>query len=249
MRKSELEILRDREVASGWLSRDVPWWKQDAQNLASNLDKALAERDALEAKVAELENWKREAQEVMPPFQEIGKQLGVRPGESVHDKILPGIVGLKNAVENCNAQLQLHGHVADLCAFSGTKLEGEAPEVWTLAECLRRLRDYCDILKDRVAILEAEANRRQELSKTAKIFALVEKELKAAMAAFPKFNSAHEGYAVILEELDELKSEVWRNQKSRDHYRMQREAVQVAAMAIRFLHDVEGLVRREGGES
>ena len=52
------------------------------------------------------------------------------------------------------------------------------------------------------------------------------------------FNSAHEGYAVILEELDELWDEVKCNASSRDIIKMQKEAVQVAAMAIRFLTDI-----------
>lgn len=37
--------------------------------------------------------------------------------------------------------------------------------------------------------------------------ALVEKELEAANKKFPLFNSAHEGYAVLLEEAEELDSD------------------------------------------
>jgi hypothetical protein len=49
------------------------------------------------------------------------------------------------------------------------------------------------------------------------------------------FNSPHEGYAVILEELDELKAEVWKNNKTRDFARMRKEAIEVAAMGIKFV--------------
>lgn len=42
-----------------------------------------------------LEAWKAEALSVTPPLQEIGRELGVPLGESIHDKILPGIVALK----------------------------------------------------------------------------------------------------------------------------------------------------------
>ena len=52
------------------------------------------------------------------------------------------------------------------------------------------------------------------------------------------FNSAHEGYAVILEELDELKAEVWKKASDRDPELMRKEAIQVAAMALRFLVDI-----------
>lgn len=70
------------------------------------------------------------------------------------------------------------------------------------------------------------------------IMAGIKAELKLARRAHPAFNSAHEGYAVILEELDELKAEVWRRDK--DPAAMRREAYQVAAMAARFVYDVTG---------
>lgn len=38
--------------------------------------------------------------------------------------------------------------------------------------------------------------------------ALVDKELSAANKRFPQFHSAHEGYAVIQEEVDELKEDM-----------------------------------------
>ncbi len=55
---------------------------------------------------------------------------------------------------------------------------------------------------------------------------------------FLPFNSAHEGYAVILEELDELWDEIKKKQSVRDHNRMRKEAIQAGAMAIRFVHDI-----------
>ena len=63
-------------------------------------------------------------------------------------------------------------------------------------------------------------------------------ELARAQALHPPMNSAHEGYAVILEELDELKEEVWKKERTRDRDRMRREALQVATVAIRFILDV-----------
>lgn len=64
----------------------------------------------------------------------------------------------------------------------------------------------------------------------------VEKELGTAFKKFKPFNSPHEGYAVILEELDELWDEVKTNPQNMDLVRA--EAIQVAAMAIRFIYDL-----------
>lgn len=51
--------------------------------------------------------------------------------------------------------------------------------------------------------------------------------------------SPHEGYAVILEELDELWAQIKDDKRAAEQRRqdMQREATQVAAMALRFLMD------------
>jgi hypothetical protein len=66
------------------------------------------------------------------------------------------------------------------------------------------------------------------------------RELLSAVGRYGPMASAHEGYAVILEELDELKAEVWKSPKKRDMRAMREEAVQVAAMALRFIRDVCG---------
>jgi hypothetical protein len=55
---------------------------------------------------------------------------------------------------------------------------------------------------------------------------------------WPPFNSAHEGYAVLLEEVDELWDEVRLKQKDRQVSKMYKEASQVAAMAIRLMYEV-----------
>lgn len=70
------------------------------------------------------------------------------------------------------------------------------------------------------------------------ILALIEGEFISARKKFKSFNSSHEGYAVILEELDELWDEVKAKTGVKSHRRMAEEAIQVAAMGIRFLHDV-----------
>lgn len=95
------------------------------------------------------------------------------------------------------------------------------------------------------------------------IRALVDKELAAANERFPQFHSAHEGYAVILEEIEELSSEaeqadeftvfLWDAVKANNPEETERhisiieklainaacEAIQVAAMCKKFL-EMEG---------
>ena len=63
-------------------------------------------------------------------------------------------------------------------------------------------------------------------------------EATRAQKLYPKFNSAHEGYAVLLEEVEELWDEVKKNPRKRDPAAMREEAVHVAAMALRFLVDL-----------
>lgn len=63
-------------------------------------------------------------------------------------------------------------------------------------------------------------------------------ELVSASAGWPPFNSAHEAFAVLAEEVDELWDHVKVNQKRRDLVAMRKEALQVAAMALRFALDV-----------
>ena len=91
--------------------------------------------------------------------------------------------------------------------------------------------------------------------------ALVDKELAAANERFPQFHSQHEGYAVIQEEVDELKEatdkvigrtvSLWSRVKygndperllqmiSEDAINAACEAIQVAAMCKKFL-EMEG---------
>jgi hypothetical protein len=63
-------------------------------------------------------------------------------------------------------------------------------------------------------------------------------ELNHALSDFPAFNSAHEGYAILLEEIDELWEEVKKKPHLRDKAKMEAEAIQVAAMAMRFIMEV-----------
>ena len=74
--------------------------------------------------------------------------------------------------------------------------------------------------------------------KKAAVSAEVVIELERAMAQYAAMHSPHEGWAIIREELDELWDEVRVKDAQRSVQRMRQEAVQVAAMAMRFVLDV-----------
>jgi hypothetical protein len=72
-------------------------------------------------------------------------------------------------------------------------------------------------------------------------------EMAFASSKFPAFASEHEGYAILLEEVDELWEAVKLNQKNPERENLIcKECIQVGAMALRFLHDMQ--VRRESNE-
>jgi hypothetical protein len=74
-------------------------------------------------------------------------------------------------------------------------------------------------------------------SRTAWLLALVAEELTKARRKFEPFNSPHEGYAVIREELErELWAHVCDN-TGRSAEAMD-EAIQTAAMALRYVYDL-----------
>lgn len=65
-------------------------------------------------------------------------------------------------------------------------------------------------------------------------------ELHSARMSWPPFNSAHEGYAVVREEVDKLWQHVKVQQGKRDLDAMRREAIQAAAMLVAFASECCG---------
>ena len=80
--------------------------------------------------------------------------------------------------------------------------------------------------------------------------ALIIKELNRANCMYgTSFSSAHEGYAVILEELDELFEEI--RQKRPVKERLREEAIQLGAMALKFIMSIDhwGKVEKQSIEA
>ena len=73
-------------------------------------------------------------------------------------------------------------------------------------------------------------------STVTKAASIVLAELEKALRKHGPMQSAHEGYAVILEEVEELWEEVRTQNPSRE--RMLAEASQIGALALRFMLDV-----------
>jgi hypothetical protein len=64
-------------------------------------------------------------------------------------------------------------------------------------------------------------------------------ELVRARGKHPdSFHSPHEGFAVLAEEVDDLWDEVKLQTDERSFAKMRKEAVQIGAMALRFIEDV-----------
>jgi len=74
--------------------------------------------------------------------------------------------------------------------------------------------------------------------------AMVAEEIASARRQHKPINSTHEGYSVILEELDEFWQEVKKKSRDRDRAAMLRELVQLGAMAQRCAEDT-GLAAKE----
>lgn len=71
-----------------------------------------------------------------------------------------------------------------------------------------------------------------------RLLVLVKNELESATEKFGSFNSAHEGYAVLKEEVDELWDAIKTKGTPLDDRNM--ECIQVAAMAVRLILDCGG---------
>ncbi len=93
--------------------------------------------------------------------------------------------------------------------------------------------------------LLAEAREARGLLARSEGVQLVLNELRSATSKSGPFNSGHEGYAVIREELDELWEEIKSKEPGNDA-RQGGEAIQVAAMALRYLHDICGVEVADG---
>lgn len=76
-----------------------------------------------QGELEQLRAWKESAMSVMPDYQAIGKALGVKLGESVHDKILPGVERLKGDAIKFAEWISKGGYIS-------TTLPNEPVQLW-----------------------------------------------------------------------------------------------------------------------
>ena len=70
------------------------------------------------------------------------------------------------------------------------------------------------------------------------VMQMIDKELDSANNKYPAFHSTHEGFAVLKEEVDELWDEIKVSKSTNANRLMINEAIQVAAMAIKFTENL-----------
>ena len=93
---------------------------------------------------------------------------------------------------------------------------------------------YC---KDCGHLPDADCHMNPEKFESGSIACEMAHEVARAREIYPAFNSAHEGYAVLLEEMLELQAEVFKKQSNRSKASMRMESIQIGAMAIRMIQD------------
>lgn len=76
---------------------DVAWQSEAEAHevIDAMVDFAIAHTANKNREIADFKRWKAEAIAVMPDYQKIGELLGLKLGQSVHDKIVPGIEKLQ----------------------------------------------------------------------------------------------------------------------------------------------------------
>lgn len=94
-----------------------------------------------------------------------------------------------------------------------------------------------------------EGTALEDFGKKSTALSLIAQEYDKAIAEHKPFHSAHEGAAIIKEEYDELWDEIKKKAAKRDPRKLQEEAAQLGAMALRFIVDVcmkDSMERRAG---
>jgi hypothetical protein len=131
---------------------------EEATKFWRQLYEAHLEACTNEETIQQLRQWKEEAIAVMAPYQEIGKELGLTLGESVHDRILPALQQLRQQLAGCEAEIS--GHRSNMEFLTAKLWQAETDKKrldWLFENCepMRRFTNENELFLDREAIDEA----------------------------------------------------------------------------------------------
>ena len=105
---------------------------------AGNADEGdiLDELEDVERESSELKAWKESMLSVLPPLQEIARELGLPLGQSIHDRILPAIQRLKAEIDHLKLLFKKH---ADHTTNCPVHFDGAGDCACGFSGCLSRL--------------------------------------------------------------------------------------------------------------
>lgn len=100
-RLAQKEEVIEAEIEDILLSQhgNLVGYKMAAKAISDKFKGIKEENKRLQSEVNELRAWKESAMSVTPDMQKIGRLLNVRLGDSIHDKIIPGIQQLQSEIE------------------------------------------------------------------------------------------------------------------------------------------------------
>ena len=105
-----------------------------------------------------------------------------------------------------------------------------------MGKCLYEIKE-CEYKSDGMCSYRCSYEEKENANFGYPLLCEVADEMNKAISQFPTLHSLHEGYAIMLEEVDELWEHVKMNQKRRDKEAIKKECIQIAAMALRIILD------------
>lgn len=98
----------------------------------------------------------------------------------------------------------------------------------------RKMIDNDDIIEG-IWVEGMETLNKKDITKEITILNKIYDEFKRANSMYPLFNSLHEGYAVLLEEVEELWDEIKKKPSRVNPHHINEEAIQIGAMVMKLI--------------
>jgi len=173
--KEEVKELKSKlavKVVSDWVedAKQIDELKREIQEKAAQIknQRDLIEKYQKDVKELkqwndQLSQWKKEAVAVMPDFQKIGELLGIRIGESVVDKIIPGIESLQSRIKDRNEVVK---RLTEQSMERAAEIE-RLKEGWDVGGIVKNQQEEIEelkiVIKDRDEKIEKLKGRKENL--------------------------------------------------------------------------------------